>query len=61
MRVAKLSGRGVYTNDELENWLYKAMDIGIYQVDIWYFIVTGLGFESRDVVCEPYLVCPRVS
>ncbi len=38
MTVAKLSGRGVYTNDELEAWIARALDIGIYQIDVWYFI-----------------------
>ena len=44
MRVSKLAGRGVYTNDELEDWLYKAFDMGIYQVDLWYFV----GMPEQD-------------
>ncbi|MCC6487321.1 MAG: cobalamin-dependent protein, partial [Candidatus Hydrogenedentes bacterium] len=37
-RVAKLAGRGVYTNEEMEDWCQKALDLGIYHSDIWYFI-----------------------
>lgn len=36
--VAKLAGRGVYTNEAMEAWLERALEIGIYQIDIWYFI-----------------------
>jgi clorobiocin/coumermycin A biosynthesis protein CloN6/CouN6 len=43
-RVAKLAGRGVYTNDEMEAWLERAFDYGIFQVDIWYFV----GMPEQD-------------
>jgi clorobiocin/coumermycin A biosynthesis protein CloN6/CouN6 len=36
--IAKLSGRGVYTNEELEDWLPRAVDAGIAGIDVWYFI-----------------------
>jgi clorobiocin/coumermycin A biosynthesis protein CloN6/CouN6 len=42
--VAKLSGRGVYTNDELEEWIPRALELGIHQIDIWYFI----GMPEQD-------------
>jgi clorobiocin biosynthesis protein CloN6 len=38
MRVATLSGRGVYTMEEMEDWIARALDLGIYQVDVWFFI-----------------------
>jgi len=43
-RVAKLSGRGVYTNEEMEDWIERALDRGIYHIDIWYFI----GMPEQD-------------
>lgn len=43
-RVAKLAGRGVYTNDEMEQWLARAIEIGIHSIDIWYFI----GMPEQD-------------
>lgn len=43
-RVAKLAGRGVYTNDEMEAWLERAMNYGVFQVDIWYFV----GMPEQD-------------
>jgi len=58
LRVAKLSGRGVYTNDELENWLYRAMEIGIYQVDIWYFI--GMPEQDERSVMETVDYCDKL-
>lgn len=44
LRVAKLAGRGVYTNEEMEAWIQRALDIGIHQIDIWYFI----GMPEQD-------------
>ncbi len=44
MRVAKLSGRGVYTNEEMEAWVERALDAGIWNIDIWYFI----GMPEQD-------------
>ena len=58
LKVAKLSGRGVYTNEELENWLYKAMDIGIHQVDIWYFI--GMPEQDERSVMETIDYCDKL-
>jgi clorobiocin/coumermycin A biosynthesis protein CloN6/CouN6 len=43
-RVAKLSGRGVYTNEEMEAWLERALAYGIFQVDIWFFV----GMPEQD-------------
>lgn len=42
--VAKLAGRGVYTNDEMEAWLERALALGIFQIDIWYFV----GMPEQD-------------
>ena len=44
LKVARLAGRGVYTNDHLEHWIERALDFGIYQIDIWYFI----GMPEQD-------------
>lgn len=43
-RVAKLAGRGVYTNEQMEAWIAKAMEIGVFQIDIWYFV----GMPEQD-------------
>jgi clorobiocin biosynthesis protein CloN6 len=47
-RVAKLAGRGVYSNEEMEAWIERALDFGIAQVDIWYFI--GMPEQPRASV-----------
>ena len=44
LRVAKLSGRGVFTNDEMEVWIDRALDAGIASIDVWYFI----GMPEQD-------------
>ncbi len=36
--IAKLAGRGVYSNAEMEAWIERALDYGIFHIDIWYFI-----------------------
>ena len=44
LRVAKLAGRGVYTPEEMERWIERALDLGIFEIDIWYFI----GMPEQD-------------
>jgi clorobiocin biosynthesis protein CloN6 len=44
MRVARLAGRGVYTPDEMESWIERALDCGIFEIDLWYFI----GMPEQD-------------
>ena len=44
MRVATLAGRGVYTPAEMEDWIERALDIGISSIDVWYFI----GMPEQD-------------
>jgi clorobiocin/coumermycin A biosynthesis protein CloN6/CouN6 len=44
MRVAKLAGRGVYTPEAMEAWIERALNLGIYSVDVWYFI----GMPEQD-------------
>jgi clorobiocin biosynthesis protein CloN6 len=58
LKVAKLAGRGVYTNEELELWLEKALGYGIYQVDIWYFV--GMPEQDEKSVIETVDYCQRL-
>ncbi len=44
MKIARLAGRGVYTPEEMESWIERALDIGIYSIDLWYFI----GMPEQD-------------
>jgi clorobiocin/coumermycin A biosynthesis protein CloN6/CouN6 len=43
-RVARLAGRGVYSNDEMERWIDLALGLGIKNIDIWYFV----GMPEQD-------------
>jgi len=54
-RIAKLAGRGVYTNEEMEAWLARALEHGIHQVDIWYFI--GMPDQDERSVQETVDYC----
>lgn len=56
--IARLAGRGVYTNDELERWLEQALDIGIFGVDIWYFV--GMPQQDERSVRETVEYCGRL-
>jgi clorobiocin biosynthesis protein CloN6 len=42
--VAKLAGRGVYSNDQMEEWIERALDFGVSSIDVWYFI----GMPEQD-------------
>ena len=58
LTVAKLSGRGVYTNEELEAWISRALDIGIHQIDVWYFI--GMPQQGPESVLGSLDYCRRL-
>jgi clorobiocin/coumermycin A biosynthesis protein CloN6/CouN6 len=56
--VAKLAGRGVYTNDEMEAWLERALEIGVFSIDIWYFV--GMPQQDADSVFRTVDYCVRL-
>jgi clorobiocin biosynthesis protein CloN6 len=58
LRVAKLAGRGVYTNDEMERWIDRALTLGIQGIDIWYFI--GMPEQDEKSVYETVDYCERL-
>jgi clorobiocin biosynthesis protein CloN6 len=58
LRVAKLAGRGVYTMEQLERWIRKALDYGIHEVDIWFFI--GMPEQDERSVLETVDYCGRL-
>ncbi len=58
LKVARLAGCGVFKNEELEGWLEKVMDYGIYQVDVWYMI--GMPEQDEKSVMETVDYCLRL-
>ncbi|MEU9980234.1 cobalamin-dependent protein [Streptomyces sp. NPDC050856] len=57
-RVAKLAGRGVFTNEEMEDWIHRALDLGIHQIDVWYFI--GMPEQDERSVMETVEYCQHL-
>lgn len=58
VKVATLAGRGVYTNEQMERWVEKALDFGIHQIDIWYFI--GMPEQDAESVQGTVEYCRRL-
>ncbi len=58
MRISKLSGRGTYTNEELERWLVRALELGIRNIDVWYFI--GMPEQDEKSVMQTVEYCIRL-
>jgi len=58
IRISKLSGRGTYTNEELERWLVRALELGIRNVDVWYFI--GMPEQDEKSVMQTVEYCTRL-
>jgi clorobiocin/coumermycin A biosynthesis protein CloN6/CouN6 len=58
MRIAKLSGRGVYSPTQMENWIRKALDKGVFEIDVWYFI--GMPEQDENCVLENVEYCKRL-
>jgi clorobiocin/coumermycin A biosynthesis protein CloN6/CouN6 len=58
LRISKLAGRGTYTNDELEQWLARALELGIRNIDVWYFI--GMPEQDEASVMGSVEYCIRL-
>jgi clorobiocin biosynthesis protein CloN6 len=57
-RIARLAGRGVYINEEMEAWIERALDLGIFQIDIWYFI--GMPQQDAKSVADNVAYCEHL-
>jgi clorobiocin/coumermycin A biosynthesis protein CloN6/CouN6 len=55
LAIAKHSGRGVYTNQQMEDWLERALDKGISSIDVWYFV--GMPHQDRKSALETIDYC----
>lgn len=53
--ISKLSGRGHYSMEEMEEWITRALEIGIEEVDIWFFI--GMPEQDEKSVMETVSYC----
>lgn len=58
LRVAKLAGRCAYTPKEMEKWITKALNYGIYQIDIWYFV--GMPEQDKKSVEATLAYCDHL-
>jgi clorobiocin/coumermycin A biosynthesis protein CloN6/CouN6 len=58
MRIAKLAGRGVYTMDEMEAWIERALGYGIAAIDVWFFI--GMPEQGPSEVQAELAYCDRL-
>ncbi|WP_349360340.1 cobalamin-dependent protein [Stappia sp.] len=50
VEISRLTGRGTYTNEEMETWIAQALDIGIKGVYLWYTI--GMPKQTHESVME---------
>jgi clorobiocin biosynthesis protein CloN6 len=58
VRVSKLSGRGTYTMDEMETWIEKALDYGISEIDVYFFI--GMPEQDEKSVFDTVAYCQKL-
>ena len=50
IEVSRLAGRGNYTMDEMEEWIEKALSLGVYSVNVWFFI--GMPKQTESSVYD---------
>jgi clorobiocin biosynthesis protein CloN6 len=55
VEISRLAGRGVYTMDEMETWIQEALDLGVYSIQVWFFI--GMPKQTRASVFETVEYC----
>jgi clorobiocin/coumermycin A biosynthesis protein CloN6/CouN6 len=58
MNIARLAGRGVYSPEQMERWIHKALDAGIFEIDIWYFV--GMPEQNEASVRATVDYCHRL-
>lgn len=58
IEISKLSGRGTYSMAKMENWIARALDFGIYEINIWFFI--GMPRQDRKSVLETLTYCEKL-
>ena len=56
--IGKLCGRGNYSMQEMEEWIHKALDVGVSGIMIWFFI--GLPQQSKESVMETIQYCEKL-
>jgi clorobiocin biosynthesis protein CloN6 len=55
VEISRLAGRGNYTVDEMETWIERALEIGVYSVNIWFFM--GLREQTESSVFDTVEYC----
>lgn len=58
VEISRLTGRGTYTNPEMEDWIQEALDIGIKGFYLWYTI--GMPQQTHASVMETVEYCARL-
>jgi clorobiocin biosynthesis protein CloN6 len=53
--ISKLAGRGTYTMAEMEEWIQKALDVGIAGIYVWFFI--GMPRQTTQSVLDTVSYC----
>lgn len=38
VEISKLSGRGTFTMEEMENWIERVLPLGVHSINVWFFI-----------------------
>jgi clorobiocin biosynthesis protein CloN6 len=58
IEISKLAGRGTYTMDEMESWIFRALDYGIHEINIWFFI--GMPRQDKKSVHDTLRYCSKL-
>lgn len=58
LEISKLAGRGTYSMSDMEKWIDKALNYGIYQVDIWFFV--GMPKQDKKSVFDTVEYCKKL-
>ncbi len=58
LEISKLAGRGVYSMEEMEEWIPRALDAGIAGIIIWFFI--GMPLQTPQSVMDTVAYSERL-
>lgn len=57
-RISKLAGRGNYSMEEMERFIDYALEMGIHEIDIWFFI--GMPEQDESAVKNDIKYCEHL-
>jgi len=55
IEISRLAGRGNYSVEEMEEWIERALEIGVHSINVWFFL--GMPKQTESSVFDTIEYC----